>query len=290
MNVDQRSERGHVTDAVAMRPRRDLTFWGAIFWLALLSAATILAAVLPLADPNDIDLDSRLARPFQQGHLLGSDELGRDLLARVVYGARVSLGISILAVLLGLTVGALIGLVTGYVRGWTDRVVMPIMDVLLAFPPLVILLAFAAIVGRSVSGLIVVLGLIAVPSSARIVRANTLTVSKRGWVRAARAEGAGHSRIVFREVLPSVVPQLAAMGLLGVGVYIVVEGGLSFLGLSVPAPTPTWGGMIFESQKTRNESLWPMVVPAVVLFVTVLALNFVGDSLRSRFDVRDAAL
>lgn len=265
-------------------------FWVAVAWCGALVLGAILAPWLPLHDPNDIEISERLASPSLSSKPLGTDELGRDLLSRAVYGARVSLGVSVGAVALGSVVGVTIGLFVGYVRGWAERIVMPVVDVLLAFPALVLVLALVAILGPNMLGLIVVLGLLAVPSTIRITRAGTLSAVKRGWVLAARAEGAGTGRVLFKEVLPTVAPPLVALALLGVGVYVVVEGGLSYLGLSVQPPTPTWGGMILDSQTTLRESLWPLLVPSLAMFFTVLAINYIGDVLRARLDVREASL
>lgn len=265
-------------------------FWIAALWVSGVTLAAIFAPLLPLRDPNEIDISARLAPPLSSGLLLGGDGLGRDLLSRAVFGARVSLGISVGAVVLGLGLGTLIGLLVGFFRGWVDGAIMPIVDVMLAFPALVLILAVVAFIGPSVPGLILVLAILAIPSSVRIVRANTLGAASRGWVLSARAEGAGPMRIIFKEVAPSLVPQLTTLALLGVGIYIVVEGGLGYLGLSVQPPTPTWGSMIVDGQSLLRDSIWPTLVPALALFLTVLSLNYIGDVLRRRWDVKESSL
>jgi peptide/nickel transport system permease protein len=250
----------------------------------------ITASWLPLADPEDQDLANRLAGPFTAGHLLGTDGLGRDILSRLAYGARVSLIISVAAVSIGMVVGGSIGMVVGYVRGRAEGVVMWAINVLLAFPGLVLLLGLVAFVGQSLTAITLVVGFLSIPTYARVARATTLTVAQREYVLAARSLGASRGRILVREILPNVVLPVAAFGLVALGVVIVLEGSLAFLGLSVKAPDPTWGSMIAEGRRHLDQTAHLSLVPSIVMFLTVLAVNFVGDALRSRFDVREAAV
>lgn len=275
------------------RPRRrarGLTFWLAAAWLILVVVVAITASWLPLADPEEQDLANRLAPPFSGGHLLGTDGLGRDVLSRLAYGARVSLIISLAAVSIGTLVGGSLGLFVGYVRGRVEGVVMWAINVLLAFPGLVLLLGLVAFVGQSLTAITLVVGFLSIPTYARVARATTLTVAQREYVLAARALGASPRRVMTREILPNVVLPVVAFGMVALGVVIVLEGSLAFLGLSVKAPDPTWGSMIAEGRRHLDQTAHLSLVPSVVMFLTVLAVNFVGDAVRSRFDVRDSTL
>jgi peptide/nickel transport system permease protein len=272
------------------RRRSGVLFWLATAWLVLVVVVAITASWLPLADPEDQDLANRLAGPFTEGHLLGTDGLGRDVLARLAFGARVSLIISLAAVSIGMVVGGSIGMVVGYLRGRVEGVVMWAINVLLAFPGLVLLLGLVAFVGQSLTAITLVVGFLSIPTYARVARATTLTVAQREYVLAARSLGASRGRILVREIMPNVVLPVAAFGLVALGVVIVLEGSLAFLGLSVKAPDPTWGSMIAEGRRHLEQTAHLSLVPSTVMFLTVLAVNFVGDSLRSRFDVREATV
>jgi peptide/nickel transport system permease protein len=270
--------------------RRGVVFWLAVGWLGLVAVVAATARWLPLADPDDQDLVHRLAPPFTAGHLLGTDGLGRDILSRLAFGAQVSVLISVSAVAIGLVVGGAIGLAVGFVRGWVDSVTMWAVNVVLAFPGLVLLLGLVAFVGQSLTAITLVVGFLSVPIYARVARATTLAVSQREYVLAARVLGASNRRIMVEEVLPNVVPPLAAFALVALGVVIVLEGSLAFLGLSVEAPNPTWGSMIAEGRQHLSTTTHLAFIPSVVMFLTVLAVNFVGDVLRSRFDVKESSL
>jgi peptide/nickel transport system permease protein len=268
-----------------------LTAWVALVWLALILLGAIFAAFLPMPAPNATNVANNLQPPFESiEHLLGTDGLGRDLLSRVLFGARVSLIVAFVAVAIGSTVGGVIGLLVGYFRGKADTLVMGFVDVMLAFPGLVLLLTVIAFVGRSLTTISVTIGLLSIPIYTRVSRANTMAVASREFVLAAKAMGAKTSRILFREVAPNVILPLSAYALVTVGVIIVLEGALSFLGLSIDQPTPTWGGIINEGR--RHLAVAPHIsgVPSVVMFLTVISLNLVGDKLRTRFDVKGTNL
>lgn len=270
------------------RPR--VFFWLALGWLALIVFAALFADVLPLKDPNFAVPSQRLSLPGQNGFLLGSDDIGRDILARLAFGARVSLIISITAVTIGSVFGGIIGLTAGFFRGWYERIVMSIVDVLLAFPALVLLLALVAFVGQSLRTISLVIGFLAIPAYSRVARATTLSVAQREYVLAARALGAKNTRILFRELLPNVALPVVAFGLVALGLVIVAEGGLAFLGLSVEFPTATWGSLIASGRNHIRSTPHLSMIPSFVMLLTVLSLNYVGDALRSRFDVRESAL
>jgi peptide/nickel transport system permease protein len=245
----------------------------------------VLAPVLPIRSPNALDAFNRLQAAGSPGHLLGTDTLGRDVLSRIVYGARVSLTVGASSVVVGLTVGGILGMIAGYLRGWTERVIMWAIDVILSFPALVLLISVVAYVGRSLQTISLVLGFLAIPIYARLARAHTLAISEREFIMAARAIGVPGRRIVRREIVPNVLPPVLSYGLIAMGVVIVVEGSLSFLGLSVTAPTPSWGGLIAEGQTFLQQDPGLVLIPSAVLCLTVLALNLAGDTLRQRHEV-----
>ena len=266
-----------------------LLFVCAVSWIVLIGLAAALAGVLPIASPTDMDMLARRAPPSAQ-HMLGTDQLGRDMLSRLVFGARTSLTVGLLAPMIGLLFGAGLGMVAGYFRGRFEALAMGGMDVLLAFPPLVLVLAITAYLGQSVLNLSMTIGFLSIPPFARVARAATLTLAQREFVTAARALGATHARILLRELLPNVALPLLAFFLLAVAVTIVVEGALSLLGLGVPPPTASWGSMIGEGRESLDIAPWLAFLPAGVLFLTVLSFNLVGDALRAITDPRENAL
>jgi len=264
-------------------------FWMAIAWMALIFAAAILAPVLPLPSPTDMDMLERRA-PFSFEHWLGTDGLGRDELARLIYGARISLVLGLCAPVIGLSIGGALGLLAGYFRGRFGALVVGSMDVLLAFPPLILALAVTAYLGQSILNLTLILGVLGIPAFMRVARAATLTLARREFVIAAEALGATHARILLRELLPNVMLPLLAFFLLGVAVTIVAEGALSFLGLGVPPPISSWGSMIGEGRESLDAAPRLAFLPAIAMFLTVLSFNLVGDSLRALTDPRQGAL
>ncbi len=273
----------------ARRRHRGVAFWLAVGWLVVVAVCAFGAHWLPLKDPNQPNVIDRFSG-FSAEHPLGADALGRDQLSRVVYAARVSLTVSVAAVTIGLLIGGTIGTAVGYVRGVGERIVMAVVDVVAAFPALVLLLTVLAFVGRSLTVIALVIGLLSIPIYTRVARANTLSIAQREFVHAAHTLGARRSRILFREIMPNVVPAIAAFALVAMGLVIVLEGSLALLGLSVEPPDPTWGGMIAASKPDLGDAPHTALVPAAAMFLTVLSLNFVGDTLRRRFDVRDANL
>ena len=278
-----------VTAPVGRKRKLGLLFWIASAWVAIILSLAILAPVLPLQNPTDMDMLERRAA-FSAEHWLGTDGLGRDELARLIFGARVSLTVGVIAPMIGLLVGGVLGLLAGYFRGRFETLVVGSMDVLLAFPPLIFALAVVAYLGQSVPNLTIVLGVLGIPAFMRVARAATLTLARREFVIAAEALGASHARILLRELLPNVILPLLAFFLLGVAVTIVVEGALSFLGLGVPPPMASWGSMIGEGRDSLDVAPRLAFLPAVALFATVLAFNLVGDTLRALTDLRQGAL
>ena len=270
-------------------PRFGLTFWLCVVWLVVLATTAMGAGWLPLADPLETDFLHRRVTP-NGDFWLGTDQLGRDTLSRIIFGARVSLSIAIAASLLSAFFGVIFGLPAGYFRGPLEAGVVGATDIVLAFPGIILALLVAAYAGASLTNLVLVLGFLGIPGYTRIARATTLNFAQRDFVTAARAIGASHLRIMMRELLPNLVPPISAIVVLGMSRIIVVEGTLSFLGLSLPPPAPTWGNMIAAG--VSELAFHPAIsfVPAVVMFLTILALNVTGDALRRASDPRDTAL
>jgi peptide/nickel transport system permease protein len=278
------------TSVTARKGRRlGLLFWVAIGWMIFVFALAIFATLLPLPDPAAMDMLERRA-PFSAAHWLGTDGLGRDELSRLIYGARVSLVVGLCAPLIGLIFGGALGMLAGYFGGRAGSFVVGSMDVLLAFPPLILVLAVIAFVGQSILNLTLILGVLGIPAFMRVARATTLTLARREFVIAAQALGATHARILLRELLPNVFLPLFAFFLLAVAVTIVVEGSLSFLGLGVPPPISSWGSMIGEGRESLEVAPRLAFLPAVAMFLTVLSFNLVGDALRALTDPRQGAL
>jgi peptide/nickel transport system permease protein len=271
------------------RPRHGTAFWLAVGWLVTVAVCAVFADLLPVKDPLRPDVANKLSTPSFE-HTLGTDGLGRDTLSRAMHGARVSLVVSLTAVGIGMVVGGTLGMLAGFLRGWFDTVLMAVINVILAFPALVLLLVLLAYVGQSLTVIALVIGFLSVPVYTRVARANTLAVAQRGFVLAAHTMGASRARQLFREIAPNVLLPVAAFGLVAMGVIIVLEGALAFLGLSVEPPDPTWGGMIAEGKRHLSDAPHVALIPSIAMFLTVLSLNFVGDTLRRRFDVRGASL
>lgn len=276
--------------------------WLAIGWLALIVFVTVFANLLPFHDPSVPVASKGKLAPGQEGLWLGADASSRDMLSRTVYGGRNSLTISVGAVVIGFVVGGLLGLLSGYFRNWIGKVLASLFDILLAIPALVLALSLVSVLkGSGVPDpeafklptlliLVLALGVVSIPLLARITRGNTMAWSQREFVTAARAQGATHRRILFREILPNVLPAMAYIALLGIAIGIVAEGGLAILGASLDPPNPTWGVMISDGQSAMEDAPFIMFVPIAATFFTVMSLNYLGDLIRDRFDVRESAL
>jgi peptide/nickel transport system permease protein len=274
--------------------RFDLGLWLSLIWLVVVVVAAILADVLPLAESKDVSKTLRtepLLRPdlFSQ-HPFGTDRQGLDILGGVIYGARVSLIVGVGAVLIGMTIGGTIGIASGYYRGKLETGVSVLTDSMLAFPPLILLLGMVAVLEPSVRNVTIALAILGIPTYIRLSRANTLVFSQREFVLAARALGDRNRNIMFRELLPNVLLPIVSYGFLVVAVLIVAEASLSFLGLSVQRPNPTWGNMIAAGQGDFDEHPHVVFVPGAVLFLTVFAFNRLGDRARELWDPRQAKL
>jgi peptide/nickel transport system permease protein len=264
--------------------------WIAIIFLGLVIGSAILAPILPIPDPNK-DVFSGLNRQGPSlDHLMGVDANGRDVLARVVWGGRNSMAIGIFSIVMGFIVGGILGLLAGYFRGRIGTGLGSITDILLAFPPLVLALAITTNLDRTLFYVTLALAIVSVPVLARIARASTLSWSEREFVLAARAQGAKHRRVMWREVTPNILPAMFSIALLGIAVVIVAEAGLAILGAGVKPEVVTWGNIISAGRTDLRDAPHMVLAPSLVIFGVVLSLNYLGDVVRARFDVRESAL
>ncbi|MEM1332347.1 MAG: ABC transporter permease [Actinomycetota bacterium] len=266
----------------------------AVGWLVFITGLTIAGwlfgdAIPLLEDPFARDREKISAGP-SWSNLMGNASFGEDVLSQVVEGGKISLRIGFLVTLIGMAVGGGMGLLAGFYRGWVDAVVRVLINVTLSVPALLLVIFIVTIRDQELTTVIFALSLLAIPALARIVRASTLQVADREYVKAAQVLGVRRSKILVREVVPNVMPTMISFAFLTTGIIIVVEGTLSFLGLSVPPPQITWGNIIAEGRIKFAETPHMVVMPALVIFLTVLALNFVGDQLLKRYDIREAGI
>ncbi len=237
-------------------------------------------------DPLDQDVAHRL-RPPDRSHVLGTDEYGRDVLSRIFWGARVSLAVGVLSILLGLVIGTTMGLLAGYRGGLVDTGIMRMVDVLLSFPTLITGIMVVALLGSGMTKLIITIGIVFAPRFARLAYGPTLTVKERDYVSSARVIGASSYRILLRYLLPNIFGEVLVAATLWVGTAIVTEASLSFLGLGVSPPSPTWGNMIKTGIDRLSNAPWLCLFPGLAILITVLSFNMIGDGLR---DVTDPKL
>ena len=252
-----------------------------LFFLLLAALADVVAPVNPMAQ----DLGNGL-RPPSPEHLLGTDELGRDVLSRVILGSRVSMEVGVLANLLALALGVPLGLIAGYSRNMLDSLIMRIMDGLLAFPVLILAIAIAAALGPSLANVIIAVGAVQMPFIARLARGVTLSVREQEFVLAAVALGARDTRILLHHILPNIIAPIMVQTALSVSFAIVAEASLSFLGVGIQPPQPSWGNMLQTGYRYIEIAPWLVLTPGVGIFLTVLAFNFLGDGFRDALDPR----
>jgi peptide/nickel transport system permease protein len=270
------------------RRKHGLGLWLPVVWLSAIVVGSMLAPWLPLK-PNEKTLGKAGLMPSSK-FWLGTDQIGRDIFSRVLWGGRVALAVGVVSVIAAMVVGGALGLFAGFYRGRLEAVLNTIVNTLLAFPALVLVLAITAFLGHNLWNIVTAIAIVAIPAFARIAYANTLTVSQREYVLAARSLGATNGRILFREILPNVILPLSAFALVVTAVAIVAEAGLAFLGLSIQRPKPSWGSMIDDGRKLLvGKGVWHVTfIPIGVMFLTVLCINLIGDRLQSIIDGRDA--
>lgn len=276
--------------------RVDLLVWLAGAWLVSLAAAAFLAPWLPLGESSDVSVtlaEPTYLGPFKYGdHLLGTNGYGLDMLARALYGARASLVISLLAVAIGLVIGGVIGVIAGFYRKMTDTVIGTFTNALLAVPPLILLIVLSTVLEPRVRNVAFALAVLTIPTMVRLARANTISYSQREFVLASQALGATRPRIMLRELIPNVLPPMMSMSVLVISGLIVAEAALSFLGLGIRPPEPTWGNMIAEVQAgdTLQDHPFILLVPGTFLFLTVFSFNLLGEKAQKRWDPRSNKL
>lgn len=250
--------------------------------LASLTIAAFLAPLLPLDDPNATDVAAQFEGPFSAGHLLGTDSLGRDLLSRSLYGARISIIVAVTAVFCGLVIGGALGLIAGYWRGWVDAVIMRTMDVILSFPSLIFAIAITAYLGANVRNVVIAITFFTIPAYSRLARATALQVAAQDFVLASKLMGQKAPVVLWRHFVPNALPSMLAFGLVNLAVAILIEASLSFLGLGLRPPTPSWGVMISEGRAHMLQHRHLVLVPGAFLFGTLLCINVISDGFRNR--------
>jgi peptide/nickel transport system permease protein len=258
---------------------------GAAF-LLVVATISILAPVLAPQDPLEINLSQRLASPGTPGYPLGADQLGRDMLSRLIWGGRISLLIGFSAVMMAMGVGVIVGLLAGFFGGKMDTVVMRLIDILMAFPAILLAITIVASLGPGLRNSMIAVSIVGIPYYARIVRGNALSLREQEFIQAARVIGASNGRIVTRHVFPNTLAPLIVAATLDVGWFIMAAAGLSFLGLGAQPPTPEWGVMLSEGRQFIRNAPHLSILPGTAIFLVVLALNFLGDGLRDALDPR----
>jgi len=258
------------------------TMIGALICLVIIISAVFAPWLAPF-DPTEQEIMSRLQPPGGE-YLLGTDQFGRDILSRLMWGGRISLTVSLGAIAAAMVIGGTIGLVSGYIGGKFDLFVMQVMDVLLSFPSLILGLIVVALLGPELVNLVVAIALTAIAPFARVARAPTMALKERAFVEAGRALGFSHTRILFRHILPNILSEVMVMGTLWLATAVRVEASLSFIGLGVKPPTPTWGGMTRDGFENILDAPWLAIFPGVAILLLVLGLNMVGDGLRDATD------
>lgn len=264
---------------------RNKLSWVGMVLFAVLCAVAILAPFIAPYGPIDQSVMNRM-RPPSAEYLFGTDAFGRDQFSRALYGARISLTVGVVSVLLGMTIGGLLGVLAGYFGNRIDAVVMRTMDVLLSFPTLITGIVIVALLGPSLTNVIVAITVTLIPKFARIARAPTLAVKERAYIEACRAMGFSHTRIILFHIVPNILTEILVMASLWTANAIMIEAGFAFLGLGVRPPTPTWGGMIREGFEHIFQAPWMSIFPGLCILLAVLSLNLIGDGLRDALDPR----
>ena len=259
----------------------------ASLWIGILAAIWLVALFAPLVATHEpLKQSADLLQPPSRSHWMGTDEFGRDLFSRIVYGGRISLSVGIIAVSIAVLVGSTLGLLSGYVGGLIDTAIMRFIDGLMAFPSIILAILIMAVLGPSLVNLMIAVGISAVPWYARTVRGSTLQVKQTQYVESSQAVGAGALRIMWRHVLPNVAAPIIVLGTLGMATSILAIAGLSFLGLGARPPSPEWGAMLSSARTYMGRASWYATFPGLAIMISVLAMNIIGDALRDILDPR----
>ncbi|MCC6002299.1 MAG: ABC transporter permease [Pararhodobacter sp.] len=279
-----------MVDARGMvRRRLGLRLWLSGGWLVLLALAALLAPWIAPHNPLEQDLFTSRLPPFwmagaEPGYWLGTDSLGRDVLSRIIHGARVALIVALIAGTATMLIGATLGLIAGYYRGWADMVISRLIDIWMAFPPVLFAILLIAVLGTGLTSVIIAIVVIDWTRFARVVRAEAMAQGAMDYVASAQVAGQRRLGIMLREILPNVLPTIGVLLTLEMGIAVIVEAILSFVNLSISSDDPTWGGMIAEGRTALHRSWWVLVFPLIALFLTVLSFSQLGEGLKDRFD------
>jgi len=282
--ADVRKSRGMARTILSTFARNRTALLGVIVIVAL-SLAAVFAPLISPADPLHMDFDA-LMQPPSMDHPAGTDSLGRDNLSRIIWGGRVSLQVGVLSMVIATVIGVSAGLAAGYYGRWIDTIIMRIVDAILAFPALLLAILMVAVLGPSLRNAMFAIAVAFIPSFARVTRANTLSIREKEYVEGARAIGASATRIMLRTILPNTMSTVIVQVSLGMSYAILIEAGLSFLGLGIQPPTPSWGYMLATGREFITLAWWLTTFPGLAIFVTVLSWNFIGDGLREALDPR----
>lgn len=272
-----------------VRRRAGWRLWLSAGWLGLLVLAALLAPWIAPKDPLAQDLFLGRLPPFwvagaEPGYLLGTDSLGRDVLSRILYGARLALIVAVVAGTVTCLLGAALGLMAGFLRGWADVVISRFIDIWMAFPPVLFSILLIAVIGPGLGSIILAIVVIDWTRFARVVRAEAMAQGAMDYVASARVAGRGRIGTMLREILPNVLPTVVVLLTLEMGIAVIVEAILSFVNLSISTDDPTWGGMIAEGRTSIHQAWWVLVFPLITLFLTVLAFSQLGEGLKDRYD------
>jgi len=272
-----------------VRRRAGLRLWLSAGWLALLCLAALFAPWIAPKDPLAQDLFLGRLPPFwmagaEPGYFLGTDSLGRDVLSRIIHGARVALVVALVAGTVTCLIGATLGLLAGFLRGWVDMAISRLIDIWMAFPPVLFSILLIAVLGPGLFSIVIAIVVIDWTRFARVVRAEAMAQGAMDYVASARVAGRGRIGIMLREILPNVLPTIMVLLTLEMGIAVIVEAILSFVNLSISTDDPTWGGMIAEGRTSIHQAWWVLVFPLVTLFLTVLSFSQLGEGLKDRFD------
>jgi peptide/nickel transport system permease protein len=290
MYVQEMIEETALADRPERKKKLGLLFWICVGWLGLNLFCAIFASILPIQSPLLQDYNAINSSPTWH-HIFGTDDLGRDIFSRIVYGSRVSIEAGLGAMVIGFGIGAPLGMLAAYRRGKFDAILTTFMYIFLAFPAIIATIAILSFwTPRSLLKIIIVIGVASIPLVYRVIRTATLNVATKDYVIAAKVQGATDRRIMVKELLPNVAPIGVSFLLIGIATVVVLEGSLAFLGLSVNPPTPSWGNMINESRTILQSNPWLAIFPSLAMCLFLLCLNFIGDRLRSHFDVTESKL
>lgn len=279
-----RKSRGMARTILSTFARNRTALLGVIIILAL-SLAAVFAPLISPSDPLHMDFDALMQSP-SRAHPAGTDSLGRDNLSRIIWGGRVSLQVGVLSMAIATVIGVSAGLAAGYYGRWIDTIIMRIVDAILAFPALLLAILMVAVLGPSLRNAMLAIAVAFIPSFARVTRANTLSIREKEYVEGARAIGSSATRIMLRTILPNTLSTVIVQVSLGMSYAILIEAGLSFLGLGIQPPTPSWGYMLATGREFITLAWWLTTFPGLAIFVTVLSWNFIGDGLREALDPR----